>query len=189
MTIDCDVSSESIIQLDVNAVLESDVTLRDGATVHIRPIQPDDDHVLVELFQHLSPQSVYQRFFTALPELSPGMAHYLSHVNYTNRFALVAESGGEVAGVGRYERTNEPGLVELSLVIADAWQSRGLGRILLRETIKAAESNGIHRFRADVLSENRRMLRLLMEETQVIEKKTDAGVTSFLVSPKQNRAR
>ena len=67
--------------MGMTAVLESDVTLRDGAKVHIRPIRPEDDHVLVDLFHHLSPQSIYQRFFTAMPELTPGMARYLSHVN------------------------------------------------------------------------------------------------------------
>ena len=165
--------------------LETDVTLRDGSRVHLRPIRPEDEHVLIELFQHLSPQSIYQRFFTALPELSEGMARYLSHVNYTNRFALVAEAEGETIGVGRYERTNDPDVVELSLVIEDAWQGRGLGRILLRETMRAAEANGIHRFRADVLAENRRMLRLLVEETDVIEKRTEAGVTTFLLASKE----
>ena len=174
--------------MGVTAVLESDVTLRDGAKVHIRPIRPEDDHVLVDLFHHLSPQSIYQRFFTAMPELTPGMARYLSHVNYTNRLALVAESGGELVGVGRYERTNDADTVELSLVIVDAWQGRGLGRILLRETIKAAEANGIGRFMADVLSENRRMLRLLMEETQVTEKKSEAGVTQFLLTARGLRS-
>ena len=149
--------------------------------MHIRPIRPEDDHVLVDVFQHLSPQSIYQRFFTAMPELTPGMARYLANVNYTNRMALVAESGGERIGVGRYERTNDPGMVELSLVIVDQWQSRGLGRILLREIMRVAESNGIHRFRADVLAENRRMLRLLAEECEILERKTEAGVTTFLL--------
>ena len=73
-------------------------------------------------------------------------------------------------------------------MIVDAWQGRGLGLILLRETIKAAEANGIGRFKADVLSENRRMLRLLMEETQVIEKKSEAGVTQFLLTARGLRS-
>ena len=182
--VSCDVSAGAIIMKGMTAVLESDVTLRDGANVHIRPIRPEDDHILVDLFQHLSAQSIYQRFFTAMPELSPGMARYLSHVNYTNRMALVAESGGELIGVARYERTSDPDTVELSLVIVDTWQGRGLGRILLREIVKAAEANGIHKFKADVLSENRRMLRLLMEETQVDQRKTEAGVTSFSLRPR-----
>jgi GNAT superfamily N-acetyltransferase len=165
----------------MTAAVESDFTLKDGSRIHIRPIRPEDDHALVEIFNHLSPQSVYQRFFQALPELSPGMARYLANVNQTNRMALVAEAQGEPVGVGRYERTNDPEVVDLALVVLDEWQNRGLGRILLRETFKAGKSNGISKFRADVLAENRRMLRLLAQESEILERKTEAGIASFVL--------
>jgi GNAT superfamily N-acetyltransferase len=163
------------------AALESEFTLKDGTVVHIRPIRPEDDHALIEIFKHLSPQTVYQRFFQALPELSPGMARYLSNVNYTNRMALVAEAGGQAIGVGRYERTGDPEVADLGLVVLDEWQNLGLGRILLQEILKAGKSNGIRRFRADVLAENRRMLRLLAQESEILERKTEAGVASLLL--------
>jgi GNAT superfamily N-acetyltransferase len=163
------------------AALESEFTLKDGTVVHIRPIRPEDDHALIEIFKHLSPQTVYQRFFQALPELSPGMARYLANVNYTNRMALVAEAGGDVIGVGRYERTSDPAVADLGLVVLDEWQNLGLGRILLQEILKAGKSNGIRQFRADVLAENRRMLRLLAQESVILERKTEAGVASLLV--------
>ena len=166
----------------MTAALESDFTLKDGTSVHIRPIRPEDDHALVGIFNQLSPQTVYQRFFQALPELSPGMARYLANVNQANRMALVAEANGEVIGVGRYERTNDPKVVELGLVVLDQWQNRGLGRALLREVLRVGKSNGILRFRADVLAENRRMLRLLAQETEILERKTEAGVASFLLA-------
>lgn len=168
----------------MTAELGSDFTLKDGTGVHIRPIRPEDDHVLVDIFKHLSPQSVYQRFFQALPELSAGMARYLANVNYTNRMALVAEAAGEAIGVGRYERTSDPEVVELAIVVLDEWQDRGVGRILLREILRTGEANGIHRFRADVLAENRRMLRLLAQESQILERKTEAGIASLLIAPR-----
>ena len=166
----------------MGAVLEFDVTLKDGASVHIRPIRPADEHSLVEIFHRSSPQTVYQRFFTALPELTPSMARHLSNVNATDRLALVAETGDQHIGVARYERTDDPDVVELALVIVDDWQNRGLGRILLREILRAAGRNGIHRFRADVLAENRRMMRLLATEGRILDRKTGAGVTTVLLS-------
>jgi GNAT superfamily N-acetyltransferase len=165
----------------MTAAIESDFTLKDGTVVRIRPIRPEDDHALIEIFKHLSPQTVYQRFFQALPELSPGMARYLSNVNYTNRMALVAEAGGQAIGVGRYERTGDPEVADLGLVVLDEWQNLGLGRILLQEILKAGKSNGILRFRADVLAENRRMLRLLAQESEILGRKTEAGVASLLL--------
>jgi GNAT superfamily N-acetyltransferase len=168
----------------MTAAVESDFTLKDGSQVLIRPIRPEDDHALLEIFKRLSPQTVYQRFFQALPELSPGMARYLANVNQTNRMAIVAEFGAELIGVGRYERTSDPEVVDLALVVLDQWQNKGLGRILLQETLKAGKANGILKFRADVLAENRRMLRLLAQESEILERKTEAGIASFLLKPR-----
>ena len=61
---------------------------------------------------------------------------------------------------------------------------RGLGRILIRETLNVAARNGIHRFTADILAENRRMLHILATEAQVLESKSGAGVTTLLLSSK-----
>jgi GNAT superfamily N-acetyltransferase len=165
--------------------VDSEVALKDGTLLHIRPIRPEDDQVLVESFRHLSPQTVYQRFFTNMSELTPSMARYLANAHYVNRMALVAESGSEFMGVARYERTEDPAVVELGLLVADEWQNRGLGRILLREILRIAEQNGIHKFRADVLAGNQRMLHLLAGETDVIWRKTEAGVTCMLVTAKK----
>jgi len=182
----------------------NDLALRDGTRVHIRPIRPEDDHALVEAFQHMSPQTIYQRFFAALPELSKDMAWRFSHVNYTNRMALVAETADsdppQVIAVGRYERTrSEPtrpesthestdgsnpdsDTAELGLVVLDQWQGRGLGRILLRQILAIAARNGITRFTADILADNRRMLHLLATEARVIKSKSSGGVTTLLLS-------
>ncbi len=132
----------------------------------------------------MSPQTVYQRFFAALPELSDDMAHHLSHLDGANRLALVAEVDGEVAAVGRYERTSDPGVVELGLVVVDKWQNRGLGRILLRATVEEGARRGIQHFRAEVLSENPRMLHLLAEEMDIREIHSQSGVTTLRLEPK-----
>lgn len=164
---------------------ESVITLKDGTAVVIRPIRPDDVDALLESFRHLSPQTIYQRFFTNLHELPPEMARSIASTDHVGRLALIAESGNEVIGVGRYERTNDPGVVELGLVILDEWQNRGLGRILLRETLRAGVRSGIRQFRAEVLAENRRMLHLLATEGEIIERRTEAGVTTLLLTVRQ----
>jgi GNAT superfamily N-acetyltransferase len=110
------------------------------------------------------------------------MAHHLATANTANRMALVAESQGEIVAVGRYEPSAEAGVVELAIVVTDAWQGRGLGRILLRETLGTAAQNGIRRFRADVLADNRRILHLLAEETKIEERKVQGGVITMLMS-------
>jgi GNAT superfamily N-acetyltransferase len=164
--------------------LASGAVLKDGTAVHIRPIRPEDDRLLIEIFNRLSPQSVYQRFFTNVSELTPGMARYLADANSARRLALMAEIAGEVVAVGRYEPTPDPETVELALVVLDEWQDKGLGRIMVREILKVGWANGIKRFRADVLAENRRMLHLLAQEAGILERRTEAGVTTLMVQPR-----
>jgi GNAT superfamily N-acetyltransferase len=158
--------------------------LRDGTPIRIRPVRPEDEPVLVDLFRRLSPESVYQRFLAPLSQLSPDMAHHLASVDDSKRMALIAESGSQVIAVARYECTEDPSVVELALVVADEWQNRGLGRILLREIVATAERHGINRFRADVLAENRRMLQLLTTEGEIYDRRTEAGVATLLFRPR-----
>ncbi len=119
------------------------IELKDGAQVRIRPILPEDEPILVDLFRRLSPETIYQRFHAPLSQLSPGMAHHLASIDASKRMALIAESGSSVIGVARYEATEDPSVVELALVVLDEWQDRGLGRFLLREIITVAEQRGI----------------------------------------------
>jgi RimJ/RimL family protein N-acetyltransferase len=128
---------------------------------------------------------VYERFLTSLPSLTPTMARKLSNVDYQRRLALIAEAGGEPIGVVRYESTEDPAQAELGLVVVDDWQNRGLGRILLREILRAAEGNGIHRFRADILAENHRILRLLATEAQIEDSESGAGVTTISLTARR----
>jgi GNAT superfamily N-acetyltransferase len=163
--------------------MESDVGLKDGSSIHIRPIRREDDRLLIQMFNKSSPQTIYQRFLGPVTELTPAMARYLSSVDQCNRVALIAETDIEPIGVARYEPTNDPDSVELGLIVVDDWQNRGLGRILLREVFHVAEGKGIHRFCAHVPGENRRMLHLLATEGQIHDSKIEAGMITLSFTP------
>jgi GNAT superfamily N-acetyltransferase len=159
------------------------VALNGGAAARIRPIRPEDELKLVELYDRLSRHTAYQRFFTVMQRLPPDWYHYFANVDYVRRLALVAEretvSGYQIIGVGRYERGDEPDLAEVAFVVEDGWQGRGLGKILLESVLSAAAARGIERFRAWVLTENYRMLRLLSTRTRIEERTTEEGVTGL----------
>lgn len=159
------------------------VVLKDGASARIRPIRPDDEPRLVDLYERLSRHTAYQRFFTVLRRLPNDWYHFFANVDYVRRLALVAEretvAGTQLIGVGRYEPSEEPDAAEVAFVIEDGWQGRGLGAILLDAVLRAADSRGIRRFRADVLADNHRMLRLLATRTLVEDRKTEEGVTGL----------
>jgi RimJ/RimL family protein N-acetyltransferase len=159
------------------------IALKDGFSARIRPIRPDDEPRLVDLYERLSRHTAYQRFFTVLRRLPPDWYHFFANVDYVRRLALVAEretvAGVQLIGVGRYEPAEDPDTAEVAFVVEDGWQGRGLGGILLDAVLGAAAARGIHRFSAYVQADNHRMLRLLSTRTQVEDRKTEEGVTGL----------
>jgi GGDEF domain-containing protein len=70
--------------------------LADGATAHVRPIRPDDGHLLTDFHARQSPQSIYYRYFSPRPRLSERDVERLTHVDHVDRFALVAPRADEL---------------------------------------------------------------------------------------------
>jgi RimJ/RimL family protein N-acetyltransferase len=157
--------------------------LNDGAALRLRPIRPDDEPRLVELFHRLSPRTVYQRFFRAYDRLPDHWYHRFAHVDYRTRLALVAEeqdAGGRLLhAVARYEPGEADGTTEIAIVVEDAWQHRGLGTLLLDALLAAAEARGLRRFTADVLADNRPMLRVLTRVAHIGRRDLEAGVLTI----------
>ena len=166
--------------------LEREVTLRDGSRLRLRPIRPEDQDRLVVFYDGLSRQTAYQRFFAVMKRLPPNWARLLANVDYERRLALIAEHGPpaapELVGVARYEPTDQADIAEIAFVIQDAWQSRGLGTLMLHALLGAAEARGIRSFRAYVLAGNMRMIDLLVRFTDVQERVTQSGVTELLLA-------
>jgi RimJ/RimL family protein N-acetyltransferase len=166
------------------------LTLRSGERVRVRPIRPDDEPRLSELYDRLSRDTRYHRFFTVMRRLPPDWAHFLANVDYDRRFAVVAEDLAapvtSLVGVARYE-PSEPGVAEVAVVVEDRWQGKGLGTLLLSESFRAAVDNGITRFRASVLAENRRMLDLLTRHAEIVERRIEQGVVELRLAPKVYR--
>ena len=139
-------------------ILETDITVRTGATLHLRPIRGEDADKLVAFHHHLSFDSIYRRYFSIHPELSPHEVAHLTEVDYIDRFALVVEDGDDLVAVGRYDR--EPGTTtaEVAFVVRDDYQHLGLGHRLLDALADAARERGITTFTAETLFENRDMM-------------------------------
>lgn len=168
--------------------LEREVTLKDGARVRIRPIRADDQGRLIELYDRLSRHTAYQRFFGVMRRLPPDWAKILATVDYRRRLALVAEHEGphgvELVGVGRYEPTEREDTAEIAFVVQDGWQNRGLGTILFRGVLDAAQARGNSRFVAYVLADNTRMLDLLQRFTDIQHRKMEKGVVEIVFTPR-----
>jgi RimJ/RimL family protein N-acetyltransferase len=143
------------------AQLECDATLDDGRRVHLRPIRPDDAPRLRALYERLSPESLYYRFFSPVPPPTDRQLSLLTNVDYERRMAVVATVADDVVGVVRYDRINDdPATAEVAIIVQDDLQGHGLGTTLMRRLAAAAGDRGIERFTATVLPENQRVLNL-----------------------------
>ncbi|MDX2169703.1 MAG: GNAT family N-acetyltransferase, partial [Deltaproteobacteria bacterium] len=148
------------------ATLEMDRVLRDGGSVHLRAIRPDDKQRLVDHFSHLSARSVYFRFFRVKKRLSDDELREFTELDFVRRVAVVAtlrrDGAEEIIGVGRYAvmqtRPGEPRRAEVAFAVADAHQRRGIASLLLEVLAEIARAAGIEEFEADVLGENNSML-------------------------------
>ena len=140
-----------------------DAVLKDGRTVHIRPIRPDDTDRMLAMWQRLSPETIRMRFF-APRSMDADQMRYFTDVDYRDRVALVAESGDQIVGVSRFDRLEEdPSTAEFAVLVEDAEQGRGIGTALLRALVEPAADLGITGFVGDILRENRRMLRMMQD--------------------------
>lgn len=165
---------------------EADVILTDGGTAHIRPILPTDGPLLRGFWTRLSPQSIYFRFFTARRALSGADIHRMTVVDQRTRGAIVAMIGDDLVAVAHWEGTvARPTEAEVAFLVEDAQQGRGLGSVLLEHLAAAAWDRGIRRFDADVLGENRQMIRIFLDAGYTVARAWDSGAVrlSFEITP------
>ena len=134
------------------------MVLRDGGTVHIRPIIPADADRLTAFHQRQSAESIYYRYFSARPRLTQKDLVHLTHIDYVDRVAFVALLGDELVGVGRYERWGDRPSAEVAFFIDDAHAQRGLASVFLEYLVAAARERGLATFTASVLPDNSKML-------------------------------
>ena len=127
-----------------------------------RAVEADDAGRLARAFARLSPDTVYRRFFTLMPEPRPDLLRRLTTVDHDTREALVVLDGDEIVALASWDRpATSAAVAEVAVLVEDAWQHRGLGRALVRMLAGRARRRGIGTFTATLLSDNRAALRLV----------------------------
>lgn len=186
---DRDRAGVEVTEVEYPAKWESDVVLADGGVVRLRAVRADDDAGLMGLYQRLSDESLYLRFFSPVPRPTAHQLERLVQIDYRDRMALVALSGDAIVAVARYDRVGGDE-AEVAFTVDDEFQGRGLGTLMLEHLAAVARENGIRRFVADTLPTNRKMLDVFRNAGFEIERTFESGTVrvAFSIEPTEESA-
>jgi acetyltransferase len=160
-------------------------TLKDGTSVTIRPIRPEDEPLMVQFHETLSEQSVYFRYFH-LVKLQSRVAHErltrICFIDYDREMALVAdyqepETGlHKILAVGRLSKLHGANEAEFAMLVSDQYQCSGLGTQLLRLLLQVGRDDQLDRISAEILSDNRAMQQVCQKLGFHIHRTADTSV-------------
>ncbi len=138
--------------------------LRDGRTIEIRALRPDDRQDMLAAIGRTSPQSLQRRFFVPKRGFSETELAFFMNIDFDNHVALVAQIDEDgrpsIVGGGRYIVV-QPGRAEIAFVVVDAYQGLGIGAALTHHLSRLARDAGLRELIAEVLPENTAMLKVL----------------------------
>lgn len=154
------------------------VVLRDGSTVRVKVMRPEDESLLFDLFRSLSDESRWMRFICSTKDsVLASEAHREAQVDYCRTFGLIALAGQEERIVGHaFYSATAADRAEVAFTIANDYQGRGLASILLGQLAEVALSNGIQVFEAEVAAVNHTMLRVFRESGFHLNVQAEAGL-------------
>ena len=135
-------------------------TLVGGRRVWLRLLEPGDADLLRQFFWRLSSETIYRRFLSPITLPSNALLKRLVDVDHHDREALIAMDERGIAGIARYGTVGSSH--DVAVVVADDWQGRGLGKVLIRRLAHIARMRGIASFHATMLGENRRAQSLVL---------------------------
>jgi GNAT superfamily N-acetyltransferase len=156
--------------------------LADGTTVEIRPATPDDFDAVKAMHAAMSPDNAYMRFFNISRVAAEIEARRICRYPTPGTVALLATSGGELAGCASYTAlpaesgTAESGTAEVAFAVADHLHHRGIATLLLEHLVSWARQHQLTAFTAATLSENRAMLNVFADAGLPVDRRYADGV-------------
>ena len=131
---------------------------RDGRP-GLATLEPGDGQAVTRLFDRLSPESIYRRFFSPV-QRPDRLRASLERLDHHDREAMAAVEDGEVVAIAQWARPAGACEADLAIVVADDWQRQGIGTRLVGALAARAAAEGITRFSVDIQGDNYGALRL-----------------------------
>ena len=158
--------------------------LKDGTSVAVRPIRPEDEPLVKRFHETLSEASVYMRYQNMM-KLSTRVAHArLARIcfnDYDREMALVVELGGSSAGersiiaIGRLVKLPGTASAEIAILVSDRYQRQGLGSELVARLVAIARDEGLCEVKATMIATNAVMRHVFQRLGFQIERSQDGA--------------
>lgn len=162
-------------------------TLRDGQPVTVRPIRPDDESLIRQMFYQLSEQTIHLRMHTSMRSVSHERLQMFCNVDYDTEMALVATLGEpdheQVIALSSYMADDRRRSAEVAFLVHDDYQRHGLGTVLFDMLLEIGQAHGIAHYHAAVLAENRGMMKIFRRADMHIDTRQEDGVYHIRLSP------
>ena len=155
------------------------VVLGDGSTAFIRPLVADDQAALLEFHEAQSSESLYRRYFSPKPSLTTRELEHFTVIDMIDRVALAVEVRDEFVGWCSYERWPGRDEAEAAFQVDDRFHGLGIATLMLEHLAAIARTNGIERFTAEVLSDNRGMLAVFAKAGWPLQRRFESGVVDL----------
>ena len=152
----------------------TDVILRDGSTLRLRPPVAEDADSLLEFFSGLSEHSLYLRFH-GFRTVGPTIVEPVLEPDWQERGSLLGSLDGRVVALANWVRLRDPRAAEVAFAVGDGHQRRGIGTRLLEQLAARAAEAGIEEFVAEVLHENAAMLGVFRDAGFAVTRASEAG--------------
>ncbi|MEF8873785.1 MAG: GNAT family N-acetyltransferase [Candidatus Thermoplasmatota archaeon] len=148
----------------------------EGKEYLFRPMKPTDDELLKDLFYSLSDESRYKRFMSTRKDMPHERRQNFVQINYKKEMAIVVidpevEGPDRMVGEADYRIKEGQNVAEVSVMVRDEYQGQGIGSALLEHITMIAKNQGLYGFTAEVLADNKKMLRVFEKMGYDIEKK------------------
>jgi len=153
-------------------------SLRDRRRVEIRALRPEDRDDLLAAVRRIGTDSLYRRFFAVKREFSEKETQFFVNVDFVSHVALVAvleEEGKPVIIAGARYIVVKPGQAEVAFAVVDTYHGQGLGTMLMRHLTTIARQAGLRELIADVLPDNRQMLKVFQKCGLAMSTRRESG--------------
>lgn len=200
------VNEEDIIVLDARAVVkpsklkspkhmvitpyphryETHWKTMEGIPILLRPIKPEDEGMMLDLFNAFSERTMLFRFFQLLKSMPHEQIVRYTQIDYDREMAIVAvgseNSKERIFGVGRLNYYPNLETSEFSVVVGDPWQRKGLGTKLLSLCIEIAKERRVSQLWGDIMAENEGMIRLCKRLGFKIDWRNEEGIARAYIN-------